>query len=142
MPEYFDENHADAMVYATTAGPEYLHQALARALKDNNAAVALGAVEALATNAGEKSLMYATSSGQPLLAALSFPSKAVRYTAAIAIGNAGPRQAFNESRLVVQNLAQALGETGSPAEGNAPQAGVWNAAMTAAGLPLKVPYCA
>jgi hypothetical protein len=125
MPDYFDENHASAAVYATTAGPEYLHQALARAIKDGSAAVALGIVEALATNAGEKSLMYATDSGQPLLQALSFPNKAVRYTAAIAIGNAGPRKAFNESRLVVQNLTQALLEKGTPVDPNVvPQPGV------------------
>jgi hypothetical protein len=110
MPDYFGDNHAGAMVYATTAGPEYLQQALARALNDGNAAVALGAVEALATNAGEKSLMFAVGSTQPLLQALSFSDKSVSYTAAIAIGNAGPRQPFNESHLVVENLSQALGE--------------------------------
>jgi hypothetical protein len=119
MPEYFDENQAPALVYATTAGPEYLHQALARAVNDRNAPVALGAVEALATNAGEQSLMYTMGPAQPLLQALSFADRAVRYSAAIAIANAGPRQAFNESRLVVQNLAEAL--TGSPAEGG----GTW-----------------
>ena len=119
MPEYFDENQAPALVYATTAGPEYLHQALARAVNDRNAAVALGAVEALATNAGEQSLMYTMGPAQPLLQALSFADRAVRYSAAIAIANAGPRQAFNESRLVVQNLAEAL--AGSPAEGG----GTW-----------------
>jgi HEAT repeat protein len=129
MPEYFDENHANAMVYATTAGPEYLHQALARALKDKNAVVALGAVEALAMNAGEKSLMYAMGSTQPLLQALAFPNKAVRYTAAITIGNAGPRQPFNESRLVVQNLAQALGETDVAVEPNTPQTEAWTSEM-------------
>jgi hypothetical protein len=110
MPEYFDPSHADAMVYATTAGPEYLHQALARALNDKNAAVALGAVEALATNAGERSLLYAMGPAQPVLQALVFPDRAVRYSAAIAIANAGPRQGFNESRIVVQNLAEALGQ--------------------------------
>jgi HEAT repeat protein len=129
MPEYFGENHADALVYATTAGPEYLHQALARGLKDGNAVVALGAAEALAANAGEKSLMYAVGSMQPLLQSLSFPNKAVRYTAAIAIGNAGPRQPFNESRLVVQNLALALAETAAAVEPNSPQAKSWTAEM-------------
>jgi len=108
MPEYFDDNHAVALVYATTAGPEYLHQALGRAVNDRNAAVALGAVEALATNAGEKSLMHAMGPAQPLLQALSFGDRAVCYSAAIAIANAGPRNAFNESRLVVENLAEAL----------------------------------
>jgi hypothetical protein len=108
MPEYFGDAHADALVYATTAGPEYLHEALARAVNDRDAAVALGAVRALARTAGEKSLMYTLGPAQPVLAALSFPDRAVRYSAAIAIGNAGPRDQFAESRLVVQNLAEAL----------------------------------
>ena len=108
MPEYFGKEHANALVYATTAGPEYLHQALARAVNDRNAAVALGAVEALATTAGERSLMYTLGPSQPLLQALAFPDRAVRYSAAIAIANAGPRQPFTESGVVVQNLADAL----------------------------------
>ncbi|HPY48661.1 MAG TPA: hypothetical protein PLO68_02305, partial [Sedimentisphaerales bacterium] len=62
----------------------------------------------LATNAGENSLLYTVGPAQPMLQALSFSDRAVRYTAAIAIANAGPRQPFNESRLVVQNLAEAL----------------------------------
>jgi hypothetical protein len=114
MPEYFGKEHANALVYATTAGPEYLHQALARAVNDRNAAVALGAVEALATTAGERSLMYTFGPSQPLLQALAFPDRAVRYSAAIAIANAGPRQPFPESGAVVQSLAEAL----------TPQAGV------------------
>jgi len=108
MPEYFGENHANALVYATTSGPEYLHQALARGVNDRNAAVALGAVEALATTAGEKSLMYTLGPAQPLMQALTFQDLAVRYSAAIAVGNAGPRQPFTESRVVAQNLAEAL----------------------------------
>jgi hypothetical protein len=108
MPHYFGQRHADALVYATIAGPEYLHQALARAIKDNNADVALGAVEALTTTAGEKSLLYAYEQTQPLLQALSFKDRAVRYSAAIAIALAGPQEAFAESKLVAENLAQAL----------------------------------
>jgi HEAT repeat protein len=122
MPEYFGPNHAKALVYATTAGPEYLHQALARAVNDRNAAVALGAVEALATTAGEKSLMYTLGPSQPLLQALMFPDRAVRYSAAIAIANAGPRQPFTESRVVVQNLAEALARGGSQTPGQTSQA--------------------
>ena len=48
MPEYFGEGHADAMTYATTSGPEYLHEALARGLKDGDAYICLNMVEALA----------------------------------------------------------------------------------------------
>ncbi|MGA1979329.1 MAG: HEAT repeat domain-containing protein [Sedimentisphaerales bacterium] len=108
MPSYFGPGHADAFVYATTAGPEYLHQALARAIKDKNAYVALCAVEALAITAGEKSLFYRIGPTQPLLEALSFDDKAVRYSAAIAIAAAGPKENFAESKLVVKNLAEAL----------------------------------
>ncbi|MHC4282147.1 MAG: HEAT repeat domain-containing protein, partial [Planctomycetota bacterium] len=110
MPNYFGPGHADAMTYATTAGPEYLHQALGRAIKDRNAYVALGTIEALATTAGEKSLLFRIGSAQPLVFALSFNDKAVKYSAAIAIAAAGPVARFAESKLVVANLAQALAE--------------------------------
>ena len=118
MPEYFGEGHADAMTYATTAGAEYLHQALARALRKQKrqtayqrAYVALGAVDALGAIAGEKSLRYQVGPAQPLMKALSFEDKAVRYSAAIAVATAGPTQGFAESRLVIKNLSQALAET-------------------------------
>jgi hypothetical protein len=108
MPAYFGEGHADALVYATTAGVEYLHQALARAVKDRNAYVALGVIEALATTAGEESLLYRIGTVQPLTQALGFDNRKVRYSAAIAIAAAGPKEKFAESPLVVANLAEAL----------------------------------
>ena len=110
MPAYFGDAHATALVYATTAGPEYLHQALARAVRDKNADVALGVVEALAVTAGEKSLLQRLGVAQPLVDALSFDDKAVRYSAAIALGLGGPTVAFPESKLVAVNLAEALGQ--------------------------------
>jgi hypothetical protein len=116
MPGYFGPGHADAFVYATTAGPEYLHQALARAIKDKNSHVALCMVEALATTAGEKSLLYRIGPVQPLVQALSFDDKAVRYSAAIAIAAAGPREDFAESKLVVKNLTEALEQKGGEQE--------------------------
>lgn len=124
MPPYFGPGHADAFTYATTAGPEYLHQALARAVKDNNAYVALGAIEVLAVNAGEKSLMYRVGTAQPLVEALSFGDRAVRYSAAIAIASAGPVEEFSERHLVVDNLAQALAQRPSPSDITA---AAWNA---------------
>ena len=112
MPSYFGQSHANALVYATTAGVEYLHQALARAVKDKNAHVALGVIEALGTTAGEKSLLYRIGPAQPLLEALSFDDVKVRYSAAIAVAAAGPKEPFAESNLVVANLAGALGSNG------------------------------
>ena len=119
MPEYFGSAHADATVYATTAGPEYLHQSLARAVKDKNAYIALGVVEALAANAGEKSLLYRVGIDQPLLQALSFDDRAVRYSAAIAIAAAGPKEDFPEAKLVVENLAGAISRADSNSDANA-----------------------
>ncbi len=116
MPEYFGPDHADALVYATTAGVEYLHQALARAIRDKNAYVALGVIEALGTTAGEKSLLYRLGLEQPLVQALSFDNRMVRYSAAIAIGAAGPKESFVESKLVVANLAEAIGQLPSSGE--------------------------
>jgi hypothetical protein len=123
MPAYFGERHAGALVYATTAGPEYLHQALARAVKDNDPDVALGAVEALAVTAGEKSLFYTVGPAQPLLQALSFDDKAVRYSAAIAVASAGPQQGFAERGLVVENLAEALSQSDQQVRESTPR---WN----------------
>ncbi|MBN2138079.1 MAG: HEAT repeat domain-containing protein [Sedimentisphaerales bacterium] len=116
MPEFFGDAHADALVYATTAGVQYLHQALARAVKDEDAYVALGVVESLATTAGEKSLLYRLGTVQPLVEALRFNNRAVRYSAAIAIALAGPTEKFAEAKLVVANLAAALGQDAEPAK--------------------------
>jgi HEAT repeat protein len=123
MPEYFGQSHANALVYATTAGVEYLHQALARAVRDGNTFVALGVIEALRNTAGEKSLFYRLGTEQPLVEALSFRDRLVRYSAAIAIAAAGPQENFVESKLVVANLAQALA---SNTESTADDAVIWN----------------
>lgn len=112
QPDYFGTDHADAMTYATTAGPEYLHPALDRALKEGNAFVALGIVEALAANAGEASLLYRYGTEQPLVTALSFQDRAVRYSAAIALGQAGPNNEFVGSKKIVENLAEAITDVG------------------------------
>ncbi|MCE5186450.1 MAG: HEAT repeat domain-containing protein [Planctomycetaceae bacterium] len=108
MPAYFGPGHADAMTYATTIGPEYLHQALDRALRDENGYVALGVVEALAVNAGEKSLLFRIGTEQPLATALSFKDRKVRYSAAIAFAEANPVTEFVGSELIVQNLSEAV----------------------------------
>lgn len=119
MPAYFGTNHADAMTYATTAGPEYLHQALERALKNKEAYVALHVVEALGMSAGEKSLMYRLGMKQPLVEALSFEDRAVRYSAALAIGAAWPNEKFDERDLVVELLAQELAADANDMKGPA-----------------------
>lgn len=138
MPEYFGVGHADAMTYATTAGPEYLHHALARAVKDKNAYIALHTIEALAVNAGEKSLMFRLGTEQPLLASLSFDDKAVRYSAAIAIAAAGPQESFAEYRIVAQTLSEALSENASKAADNFTAKQAEDYSLRAANVLLKL----
>lgn len=110
MPDYFGENHPNAYVYATTAGPEYLNQALARAIKDENSYVALSSVQALADVAGEQTLFTEVGPGESLTNALSYKDKTVRYSAAIAIARVSPSSSFAESERVVKNLGQAIVE--------------------------------
>jgi hypothetical protein len=112
QPAYFKEGHADAMTYATTAGPEYLHVALGRAITDKNANVALGVVEALAANAGEMSLLYRVGMEQPLVKALSFSDIPVMYSSAIALAAAKPNANFVGSNKVIANLSEAVVGTG------------------------------
>jgi len=121
MPDYFGDRHANAFVYATTAGPEYQHQALARAIRDDNADVARGVIEALIVTAGEKSIFSPIGSIQPLLQALTFRDRAVRTIAAIAVATASPRGQFTEGQLVMENLGAAVAislEPNAPADAN------------------------
>ena len=113
QPVYFGSGHADAMTYATTAGAEYLHTALERALVEKNQAVALGVVEALAANAGEKSLLYRLGTEQPLVQALGFSDISVKYSAAIAIAVAQPNNDFVGSDLIIKNLSEAVKRSGA-----------------------------
>jgi len=112
QPEYFGPAHADAGTYALTAGPEYLHRVLARALKNVNRPVALDAIMALKRNAGQQSLLYEVQSQQPLIKALIFPDREVRFSAALAIAGALGEKPFAQSEQVVAILAEALRQKG------------------------------
>jgi hypothetical protein len=107
MPGYFGLGHA-ARTYATTAGAEYLHQALDRALSKKESYVALGVVEAMAVNAGTKSLLYQLGTEQPLAKALTYDDCKVRYSAAIAIAQALPTSGFVGSEKIIENLSEAI----------------------------------
>ena len=115
QPTYFGEHHADAATYALTAGPQYLHRTLKRALDNKNRPVALAAIEVLRRNSGQQSLLYRLGQGQPLIRALSFPDRQVRFSAALAIAGAIPSQAFAENDQVVDILVQALRQKGDTA---------------------------
>ncbi len=101
-----------ALYFTQAAGPRYAHRVLARAVRNNDSAVALGAIQALRTTAGESSLIGAEDFKQPLAQCLRFPDLVVRIKAALALGSALPKTGFQDAQFVVPVLAQTLTQTG------------------------------
>lgn len=105
------------MFYAELAGPAHVHPILQRAMVDRDAELALDAIAALAATAGannavSNSLLKHESDIQPLISALNYPDRRVRYQAAHAIAKAKPTEAFPASSRVVSVLADAIREEG------------------------------
>jgi hypothetical protein len=113
QPLFFDEHHANASTFALTAGPEYLHRVLSRSLASRNQAVSLAAIRVLQRNSGQKSLLFALGAKQPLVEALNYPDREVRFNAALTIGGALPNKAFAASNMIVPILAEALNQEGN-----------------------------
>ncbi len=90
-----------AEYYALLAGPQRLREVLDTALSNQDSALALDAIDALANTASIEAL-------QPLTRALSFPDRRVRFRAAEALAKAMPQQAFAGSERVVPVLAEAV----------------------------------
>ncbi|MGH7215370.1 MAG: HEAT repeat domain-containing protein, partial [Tepidisphaeraceae bacterium] len=99
-----------AHFYGVNAGTQYLNDALSRSLRDYNAAVALRVIKSLQEIVGQSNLF--TGQGQPLIDALDYPDRLVRYEAAFALAGALPQQQFPGQDRVVPLLAEALSQTG------------------------------
>jgi hypothetical protein len=100
-----------AHYWGSSVGTKYLNMALSRANRDRNAAVAIRVVQSLQDVGGQANLFGGTE--HPLMDALVFPDRLVRYEAAFALANALPRQSFVGEERVVPLLAEALSQTGS-----------------------------
>jgi hypothetical protein len=103
----------DAAFYALAAGPVYVNPVLARALDAHDAALALRAIDALEATGGTTGLV-ANGENSPLVRALSYPDRAVRFRAAFALARANPASQFPSFFRVVPILAEAVNSTGSP----------------------------
>ena len=101
-----------ALYFTQSAGPRYAHLVLARAVRDHDTAVALGAIKALHITAGEASLVGSEDYKQPLVEALKFPDLIVRIRAALALGAALPRTPFADADSVMPILATTVALTG------------------------------
>ncbi|MBX3358858.1 MAG: HEAT repeat domain-containing protein [Phycisphaeraceae bacterium] len=98
----------DAMYYAVAAGPEAEQAVLARAEDAMATQLARRAIAALERTAGADGLVEAGGSRRPLLEALRYPDRRVQYEAAMVIGSAQPRTAFDGSEQVVPILGSAV----------------------------------
>jgi HEAT repeat protein len=102
-----------ASFYVLAAGAAYQQEVLARALRDKDWPVAIGAIEALGKTAGAKSLLDPVAGGaQPLVEGLTCSNRVVRYWAALSLATALPKKRFHGSELVLPILNEALRQTG------------------------------
>ncbi len=102
-----------AAFYLAAAGPSYVNPVLARALDAHDSALALKAVEALDATAGATGLI--SGADAPLVRALSYSDRSVRFRAAFALAGANPPSEFPSFYRVMPILAEAVSSTGSPA---------------------------
>lgn len=100
--------------YANLAGPRHLHPVLSRALDDRDAELALDAIAALTATTGYGTLLSGQEPTQPILRALAYPDRRVRFEAAFAIAQARPTEAFPGSGRIVPILASAVRQTEQP----------------------------
>ena len=103
----------DAKYYAMAAGPRFLLSVLDRGLNEDDAPVSLGAIEALVQTGGAESLVQQITGGiQPLVRALSFPDRQVRFLAAAALADSLPTKPFEGSAFVMTVINEALRQKG------------------------------
>lgn len=98
----------DPAFYIRMAGPLRQHDVLTRALDDSDTDLALDAIAALSETAGATALINTEGASQPLLRALGYPDRRVRFNAAFGIARAQPTVSFPGSDLVVPVLAEAV----------------------------------
>jgi len=111
-----DADEPDAAYYAKAAGARYLQAVLARALKDRDLPVAIGAIKALRETCTSENLVKALDEqggAQPLVSAMSAPQREARYMAAETLALARPQRRFTGYPLVTSVLIEALRQTGA-----------------------------
>lgn len=104
----YGDDRRDAMYYAVAAGAAPTQQVLARGLDSNDTPLVLRSLAALNQTAGGSTLWAGQGERKPLLDALMYPNRQVRYEAALALGAAGPREPFAGSEQVVRILGGAI----------------------------------
>lgn len=94
--------------YLLVSGAPQQKAVLQRGLTDNDPALALDGIEAMADTVGNNVLLGSEDSRAPVIDALFFSDRRVRYTAALTLASAEPDEAFGGSTSVVPVLGQAV----------------------------------
>lgn len=115
-PDQADPSYAAAMrppqFYIEMAGPLRQHDVLHLALQDRDVPLALDAIAALDATAGTQALVNHEGAIQPLLDALNYADRSVRFSAAFALTHARPETSFPGSYRVVPILTEAARQAG------------------------------
>ncbi|MCA9287504.1 MAG: HEAT repeat domain-containing protein [Phycisphaerales bacterium] len=113
-------NRRGADFYAISAGTNISMRVLLRAIDDRDTPLSLRAIASAAKTAGPAALAGSVELGQigdgqrrPLVEALTYPNRRVRYESALAFGIAQPRQTFPGVERVVPTLAAAVRDPGA-----------------------------
>lgn len=97
-----------ATYYLLISGAPQQKAVLEIGLNDNDPALALDGIEAMAKTVGNNVLLGGEDNRAPVLDALYYADRRVRYTAAITLASAEPAEAFSGSTSVVPVLGQAV----------------------------------
>ncbi len=99
--------------YNVDAGTQYLNAVLLRSMADHNAPVAVKVIKSLAQIVGPGSLASGDTSGNaPLIQAMSYPDRVVRFESAFALAASLSQKPFTGSEQVTPLLAEAITQTG------------------------------
>lgn len=107
-PSPFGSSKYSPAFYAMGAGPAVLQDVLALAIDKADTPLIRDAIAALSKTAGAGNLWPLGASRRPLIEALQYPDRRVRYDAAIALGKALPSTGFAGDFGVVPILASAI----------------------------------
>jgi hypothetical protein len=105
----------DAHYYNVALGTQYCNEVLKRALRDRTPAVALKVVKSLSEIIGQSNMFQGPNTDkEPIVQAMAFPARLVRFEAAMTLASALPQKPFVGQEAVVPTLAEAIGATGRP----------------------------
>jgi hypothetical protein len=118
QPEGYDNpaygaNRRDAQYYAVAAGSTPVQIGLGKALEGRDTVMARLMIGALSESTGGATLWRGLGSSRPLVDALTYPDRRVRYDAAMTIASADPRTSFGGAELIVPTLASVVSDAGT-----------------------------